>query len=157
MDPTQTVDIPSAFERETSFPAVLDNLDRLLEWLAAVLEDYCCPLKAGSQLAIVTEEIFVNIANYAYPEKTGDITVRVARTGKGFVVQYEDEGIPFNPLEWPDPETKAPIEERSIGGLGIYLIGKMTDHRSYRRLKDKNLLTIFKFPEQNPDPSVTSA
>jgi sigma-B regulation protein RsbU (phosphoserine phosphatase) len=147
---TQMFDIPSAFERETSFPAVLDNLDRLLEWMKAVLEDYSCPPKAGSQIVLVTEELFVNIANYAYPKKPGDITVRVARVGKGFVVQYEDGGIPFNPLEWPAPETKAPIEERSVGGLGIHLVGKMTDHRSYRRLKDKNLLTIFKYPGSAP-------
>jgi sigma-B regulation protein RsbU (phosphoserine phosphatase) len=57
-------------------------------------------------------------------------------------LQFEDSGPPFNPLEWPDPDTKAAIEDRNIGGLGIYMVKKMTGQTSYERLDGKNLLTI---------------
>jgi anti-sigma regulatory factor (Ser/Thr protein kinase) len=152
MDPKRAFDIPPVFEREITIPAVLDNLDRLLEWIETVLAAYCCPAKAVNQITVATEEIFVNVANYAYPEKTGDITVRAGRAEQGFVVQYEDGGIPFNPVELPEPQTKAAIEERAIGGLGIYLVRKMTDHVNYLRLDGKNVLTILKVPEKTPQP-----
>ncbi|MDR2362853.1 MAG: SpoIIE family protein phosphatase, partial [Spirochaetaceae bacterium] len=146
-DPGQTLDAPPVFEREITFPAVLDNLDRLLEWIEITLEDYSCPAKTGRQIAIVTEECFVNIVHYAYPGKTGEVILRAGRTGKALALQFEDGGIPFNPLEWPDPKIKGSIEERTIGGLGIYLVKTMMDHVTYQRLNDRNLLTIFKIPD----------
>ncbi|MDR2403915.1 MAG: SpoIIE family protein phosphatase [Spirochaetaceae bacterium] len=146
--PRTNPDTPPVFERETTLPAVLDNLDRLLEWIETVLEDYSCPPKTCHQMAVVTEEIFVNIVNYAYPEGSGDVTLRAGRMGEAFVVQFEDDGVPFDPSEWPDPDTKAVIEDRNVGGLGLYLAKKMTDHISYQRLDGKNLLTILKAPEK---------
>jgi sigma-B regulation protein RsbU (phosphoserine phosphatase) len=130
------------FEEEISFPAELDNLDALMEWVETALEERSCSAKTCHQIAIVSEEIFVNIVKYAYPEKPGPVTLRAGRSGEAVVVQFEDSGPPFNPLEWPDPDTKAPIEDRDIGGLGIYMVKKMTGQVSYRRLNGKNLLTI---------------
>jgi sigma-B regulation protein RsbU (phosphoserine phosphatase) len=140
-------DTPPVFERELSLSAALDNLDRVLEWIETVLGDYSCPAGAGRQLVMATEEIFVNIARYAYPGKTGEATLRAGRAGAAFVIEFEDGGIPFNPLEWPKPQTTGPIEERSIGGRGIFLVKKLTDRIAYRRLDGKNLLAIFKKPE----------
>jgi anti-sigma regulatory factor (Ser/Thr protein kinase) len=147
MDPKQTSDSPPAFAREITLPAALDNLDRLLEWIETVLADYSCPARTSRQIAMATEEIFVNIANYAYPGKTGDATLRTGRAGKSIVVQFEDGGIPFDPLAWPNPQTKASIEERTIGGLGIFLVKKTMDRVSYARVEGKNQLTFYKIPE----------
>jgi sigma-B regulation protein RsbU (phosphoserine phosphatase) len=133
---------PPVFERETTVPAVLDNLDQLVEWVETVLGDYSCPTKTCHQIAVVTEEIFVNIVNYAYTEKTGTVTLRAGRAGEAVAIQFEDSGVPFNLLEWPDPDITASIEDRNIGGLGIYMVKKMTGQVSYQRLNGKNLLTI---------------
>jgi sigma-B regulation protein RsbU (phosphoserine phosphatase) len=133
---------PPVFERELTLSAALDNLDRLLEWLAAIAEEYSCPADAGRHLAIVAEEIFVNIARYAYAGTAGETTVRVGRAGDALAAQFEDRGVPFNPLEWPDPNTTGSIEERGIGGRGIFLAKKLSDRVAYRRLDGKNVLTI---------------
>ncbi|MDR2068305.1 MAG: ATP-binding protein [Spirochaetaceae bacterium] len=146
-------DGPPVFEREITLPAALSHLDQLLAWIETALEDYACPIKTSQQLTMVTEEAFVNIANYAYPGKTGEMILRTGRAGKALALQFEDGGIPFNPLEWPNPKTKGTIEERNIGGLGIYLVKTMTDHVTYQRLNGKNLLTIFKTPDAAGEPS----
>jgi anti-sigma regulatory factor (Ser/Thr protein kinase) len=96
---------------------------------------------------MAAEEIFVNIANYAYPGKIGEATVRAGRAEEAFVLQFEDAGVPFNPLAWPIPDIKAGIEDRSIGGLGIYLVRKMTDQAVYTRLPEKNQLTVRMTPK----------
>ncbi|MDR0556819.1 MAG: SpoIIE family protein phosphatase [Treponema sp.] len=140
---------PPVFERETTLPAVLDNLDRLFEWVETFLADYSCPTKVCRQFAMVTEEVFVNIVHCAYPGKTGDVTLRAGRAGEAFVLQYEDEGVPFNPLEWPTPDIKAGLEDRGLGGLGIYLIKKMMDQVVYTRLPDKNQLTVRMTPRES--------
>ncbi|MDR1250162.1 MAG: ATP-binding protein [Treponema sp.] len=147
MNPGQTPDLPPVFEREITLSAELDNLDQLLEWTETILEDYSCPARIAQQLAVATEEIFVNIARYAYAERTGDVTVRIGRAGDVLAAQFEDGGIPFDPLDWPNPKTTGSIEERSIGGRGIFLVKKLSDRVAYRRFEDKNLLTIFKKPE----------
>jgi anti-sigma regulatory factor (Ser/Thr protein kinase) len=148
MNHRQIPDGPPAFDREITLPAALDSLEQFLEWVETALEDYSCPAKTGLQIAMVTEELFVNVASYAYPEKNGEITVRAGKAGDAVAVQFEDGGSPFNPLEWPRPKTHGAIEERNIGGLGIHLMKTMTDHAGYRRLDGKNQLTIFKIPEK---------
>jgi sigma-B regulation protein RsbU (phosphoserine phosphatase) len=135
------------FEQEITLPAALDNLDQFLEWTETILENYPCSAEAVQHLAVATGEIFVNIACYAYAGKTGDVIVRIGRAGDVIAAQFEDGGIPFDPLDWPDPETTGSIENRSISGRGIFLVKKMSDRVIYRRFKDKNLLTIFKRPE----------
>jgi anti-sigma regulatory factor (Ser/Thr protein kinase) len=144
MNHGQTPDGPPVFDREITLPAALDTLDQFLEWVEAALEDYSCPAKTGLQIAMVTEELFVNVASYAYPEKNGEITIRAGKTGDTMAIQFEDGGIPFNPLEWPTPKTHAAIEERAVGGLGIHLVKTMMEHAVYQRLDGKNQFTIFK-------------
>jgi anti-sigma regulatory factor (Ser/Thr protein kinase) len=134
---------PAVFEGEITLAAVLDHLDRLLEWVETLLTAHSCPAKTCRQLTMATEEIFVNIAHYAYPGKTGEVTVRAGRAGTAFVLQYEDEGEAFDPLQWPSPDTKAEIKDRGVGGLGIYLIRQLTDQAVYARLEGKNQLTIY--------------
>jgi anti-sigma regulatory factor (Ser/Thr protein kinase) len=151
MNTDQTTDILPAFEQEITLSAAFDNLDQLLEWIETILEDYSCPARTAQQFAVVTDEIFANIAHYAYTGTTGDVTVRLGRVGDVLVAQFEDGGIPFNPLDWPDPKTSGSIEERRIGGQGIFLIKKISDRVTYQRFEDKNLLTIFKRPATPKD------
>ncbi len=138
-------------------PAVLDRVNNLLEADG-------CPQKTLSQIDVAVEEIFVNIANYAYGGTSGDVTISVrtenasgtaqdtdarsdANTGapaKTAVIEFRDRGVPFNPLEKPDPDVTLSSEEREIGGLGIFMVKKSMDDVSYRRENDANLLTIQK-------------
>ncbi|MDR2617989.1 MAG: SpoIIE family protein phosphatase [Treponema sp.] len=143
-EPMQNSGAQPAFEKELTLPASIDNLGKILDWIQSILADYSCSSEVRYQMMTVTEEIVVNIARYAYPGKTGSVTVRTRKTGKTFAAQYEDEGVPFNPLEWPIPDIKADLKDRKIGGLGIYLVRKMTDYADYRRLEGKNLLTVYK-------------
>jgi anti-sigma regulatory factor (Ser/Thr protein kinase) len=125
-------------------PANNGSLTKLTEWLDGVLRGYRCPEAVSNQVMLANEEIFVNIASYAYPAPGGEVTARIAKKGNLLALRYEDEGVPFNPLETPEPETNMPPEDRKIGGLGIFLVRKMMDNVKYERVNDKNRLTLYK-------------
>jgi anti-sigma regulatory factor (Ser/Thr protein kinase) len=131
------------FNKEIVVSATIDELDRLLEWISDNLEEEC-PGKISNQIAVVTEELFVNIASYAYPGKTGDVTIRISLDALRLVMQFEDSGIAFNPLEHELPNVNTGIEDRKIGGLGIYLTRKWMDEVIYQWKNGKNVLTIVK-------------
>jgi sigma-B regulation protein RsbU (phosphoserine phosphatase) len=135
---------PEVFEREIVLKASIDELEKLLDWMAYVFEDYSCPGKLCNQIAVITEEIFVNIAKYAYNERDGNALVRVGRAGPVLVMQFVDTGKHFNPLEKTDPDLNVPIEDRAIGGLGIYITRKLMDSIHYERVNGENRLTIWK-------------
>ena len=101
--------------------------------------------KAGTVLDVAVEELFVNIASYAYVDKTGiaDITIELL-PGQVVQITFRDSGIPYNPLEKPDPDITKPAEEREIGGLGIYIVKKSMDEVLYRYEDGQNILTIRK-------------
>jgi anti-sigma regulatory factor (Ser/Thr protein kinase) len=91
---------------------------------------------------VAAEEIFVNIANYAYPPgETGDVFISVKGDA---VLRFEDTGQPYNPLEKADPDLDVPLMEREIGGLGIYLVKNLMDKVEYEHTGGKNVLTITK-------------
>jgi anti-sigma regulatory factor (Ser/Thr protein kinase) len=141
---------PVSFDKEIRLRAAVDELDKLLEWLEAALEEAECPPKVANQIQIAAEELFINIAKYAYEipagenSPAGQALIRVAARNPFFYMQFEDSGTPFNPLEQPEVNTKAGIDERKIGGLGIYMIMKWMDEVSYIRADDKNILTLQK-------------
>jgi anti-sigma regulatory factor (Ser/Thr protein kinase) len=132
------------FEREITLNAAIDELERLFEWLADVLEYYSCPEKIRNQITVVTEEIFTNIARYAYDKKSGKALVRVKRDGTVLVMQFIDSGVYFNPLEKTDPDISASLEDRPVGGLGIFISKKWMDSIHYERVNGENRLTIRK-------------
>jgi anti-sigma regulatory factor (Ser/Thr protein kinase) len=125
-----------------TLPAELSNLDDVLEFVADAVPELS--MKAETQLAIAVEEIFVNIANYAYPSGTGDCTVTAEVSDDSAVFTFEDNGIPYNPLEKTDPDTTLSAEERQIGGLGIFMAKKLTDKMEYRYENGNNILIIKK-------------
>jgi anti-sigma regulatory factor (Ser/Thr protein kinase) len=123
-------------------PADSGNFSKLSDWLSGILRGYQCPEEISNQIMLVNEEIFINIASYAYPITSGVVTARIGKKENMIALQYEDDGIPFNPLEMPTPEINIPLEERKIGGLGIILVRKMMDKVKYKCVNNKNKLIL---------------
>lgn len=101
--------------------------------------------KRCNQIELAADEILTNIINYAYPEKEGDIRI-ICDSGEDdtLLVQIIDAGIPFNPLEVAEPDVSLALEERKVGGLGLFLARKMVDDMRYRRHSGENILTLYK-------------
>lgn len=133
-------------KRKLDVVAEIENLDTVLAFVDNKLEKYGCSSKIQMQIDVAVEEIFVNIANYAYNPKTGSavISVEVQEKPLAVSITFTDEGVPYDPLEWPDPDVTLPAEERQVGGLGIYLVKKNMDDVSYEHKNGKNILTIKK-------------
>lgn len=129
--------------REMIVAARLENLYQVQNFVAAELDRVGCPGPARMRMALAVEEIFINIANYAYQPGTGLVTVRVA-CGDEAVVEFEDRGRAYNPLERPDPHLSSSVESRRIGGLGIFMVKRLMDGVVYRRVGDGNVLTLRK-------------
>ncbi len=121
-----------------------DNLNRVVAFVDAFLERHGCPMKAQMQIDLCVEEIFVNIANYAYPGKTGDAEIRLAETDGTVTLIFTDRGKPYNPLKRRDPDITLSAKDRQIGGLGIFLVKRSMDAVSYRYEDGKNILTLTK-------------
>ena len=131
---------------EIRVKAILENLPQVLALVEGVLEQNECPLKLQMQMDIAVEELFVNIVNYAYTEGEGDAVIRmeILDDPKRAGITLIDEGMEFNPLDRPDPDVTLSVEQRKIGGLGIYLARKNTDQLTYERRDGRNILTIEK-------------
>ena len=127
--------------KELSIDAKVENLDTVLDFVTGELD--AVPMKLHAQLTIAVEEIFVNIAHYAYTPDVGEVVVRIA-IGDEVVIEFEDKGKPYNPLEKADPDVTLDADEREIGGLGIFMVKKTMDAVEYRYEDGKNLLTIRK-------------
>ena len=127
-------------------PASTQKLDDVLDFISTELESHDFPMKVQMQIAIAVEEIFVNIANYAYTPTGGDIMVccEIENDPLAVMIQFLDGGRPYNPLEKSDPDITLSAEERNIGGLGIFMVKKSMDDIRYDYKNEKNILTIRK-------------
>lgn len=132
--------------KELTVPAKTDRLDQVLEFIEEELNKTDCPAKVKMQIKVAVEEIYVNIANYAYPSRKGIATIRCQITDdpKQMVIHFIDFGTPYNPLQKEDPDITLSAERRQIGGLGILMVKKIMDHLSYRYVGRKNILTLKK-------------
>ncbi len=126
-----------------TLPAKIENIDTVVDFINAELEQADCSVKVITQLDIVIDEIFGNIAKYAYPDKEGDAIVQIY-CGEDIEITFIDSGIPFNPLEHEDPDITGSAEERDIGGLGVFISKKLTDSAVYTYENHQNRLTIHK-------------
>ena len=129
--------------KKLTVEASLKNLDEVIGFINDELERQNCPPELQTQIDLAVEEIFVNIANYAYQPASGSAVVSIA-VGEEAVIRFEDAGKPYNPLERPDPDLDKPLMERDIGGLGIFLVKKIMDKVDYRRIDNKNVLVMTK-------------
>jgi serine/threonine-protein kinase RsbW len=99
--------------------------------------------KRVNEIRIAAEEALMNIFNYAYQGKEGDVEVACkSEYGRAFIIEITDEGAPFNPLSATEPDTALDINERQIGGLGVFLMKKLMDDLRYRREDNKNILEL---------------
>ena len=132
--------------RELEIEAGLDRLQDVLDFIDRALEEAGCSMKAQMQLDVAAEEIFVNIAHYAYAPETGKAVIRLSFTDDGNTVciTFVDSGKPFDPLAKEDPDVTLSAEERKIGGLGIYMVKKSMDDVSYEYRDGCNMLTLKK-------------
>ena len=127
--------------------ATLENLQTVIDFATEQMEARDCPMKTSMQVELVVEELFVNIASYAYQPEIGPATfcMEFEENPSAVLMTFIDGGRPYNPLERTDPDTTLPIEERDVGGLGILLVKKNVDEISYRYEDAKNILSMKKF------------
>ena len=132
--------------KEMTIPATVENIEKVTEFVNSQLEEIDCPIKARMQIDIAIDELFGNIAHYAYNPETGPATVRVEVTEApiSVVVTFIDHGIPYDPLKKDDPDVTLSAEERAIGGVGIFLGKKTMDEITYEYKDGQNILRIRK-------------
>ena len=132
--------------KEMTVEAKIENVSLVTEFVEAQLDAMDCPMKIQMKLGIAIDEIFSNIALYAYDSQTGEVTINIEKQKEPMAVKitFMDKGVPYNPLEREDPDITLSAEEREIGGLGIYLVRKIMDDVKYEYKDGKNCLTILK-------------
>ena len=132
--------------KELNIAATVENIEVVTDFVNEQLEALDCPMKVQMQIDIAIDELFGNIAHYAYHPEVGDATVRVEVTEDplSVVVTFIDNGVPYDPLAKEDPDTTLSVEERKIGGLGIYMVKKSMDDIAYEYKDGQNILKIKK-------------
>lgn len=132
--------------KELTIAATIENIETVTEFVNEQLEALGCPMKAQMQIDIAIDELFGNIAHYAYNPDVGSATVQVEVTEQplAVVITFIDGGIPYDPLKAADPDITLSAEDRQIGGLGIYMVKKSMDEISYEYKDGKNILSIKK-------------
>ena len=121
--------------KELTIAATVENIGTVTDFVNEHLESYDCPMKAQMQIDIAIDELFGNIAHYAYNPETGDATVRVevVEDPLSVIITFIDNGMPYDPLAQSDPDITLSAEEREIGGLGIYMVKKTMDDITYEK------------------------
>ena len=132
--------------KELTVEAVLENVDTVTDFVDARLEELDCSMKVMAQINVAVDELFSNIARYAYHPETGSATVRVEVTEDPLevVITFMDQGVPYDPLKREDPDVTLSADERKIGGLGIFLVKKTMDDVKYEYRDGQNILKICK-------------
>lgn len=138
--------------------ATVDNLNKVLAFIDEQLEANNCPMRVMLEIDVAAEEIFVNVASYAYTSGVGSVAIEVnfEEHPKAVAIRFIDSGIPYNPLEKEDPDVTLPAEKRGIGGLGVFMVKKSMDEVTYEYKDGKNHLTIRKFFDRKHLPFMTS-
>jgi len=116
---------------EKIFPADINELASVTVFLEEELDKAEASPKLMVTFAVALEELFVNVAHYAYPDSKGTVKIGIDTSGDSIVVQLTDSGIPFDPVAKPDPDITESADERKIGGLGIYMVKKSMDSMTY--------------------------
>ena len=129
-----------------TFPAKTEALSDVLGFVDQTLERYECPMKIQTAVCVAIEEIFVNVAHYAYGDGEGDMTMAIGfdEETRTFTFRMSDRGVPFDPLQKPDPDITLSAEDREIGGLGIFITKKTMNSVNYVYENGENILTMTK-------------
>ncbi len=129
---------------EEIFPAEIGKLDEVTAFVCGELEKAEAPMKVSMQISVALEEMFVNVAHYAYQGRAGYCKIAVSIENNTMTLHIKDTGMPFNPLEHDDPDITLSAEEREIGGLGILMVKKTMDDVRYQYKDGMNILTMVK-------------
>ena len=129
-----------------AFPAKTEMLNDVLAYVEQQLEQFDCPMKIQMAICVAIEEVFVNVAHYAYSGGEGDMCLGIGFDEESRTVTFRmtDKGVAFDPLQKPDPDITLSAEEREIGGLGIFIAKKTMDSITYAYENGENILTMSK-------------
>lgn len=132
--------------KEIKVPANIDHVDVVTDFVNDQLMELNCPMRAQMQIDVAIDEIFGNIAMYAYKPDTGEAVIQVESDEDSLFVTitFIDHGKPFDPLKREDPDVTLSADQRAIGGLGIYVVKKTMDDVEYKYEDGKNILRIKK-------------
>ena len=144
-------------KKEITVEACPDRIPVVKDFLREGLKAADCPEKTAKRILIAAEELYSNIAMYAYagsdagsgaeggdPAGTATVRLEIRNDPKAAVITFVDRGVPYNPLESKAPDVTLKAKDRKPGGLGIFLSGKMVDNISYEYTDGQNILTIEK-------------
>ncbi|MBR5769136.1 MAG: ATP-binding protein [Clostridia bacterium] len=132
--------------KEMTIEATLESIPVVTDFVNDELEEFGCPLRARFQIDVAIDELLGNIAQYAYDPETGPATVRVEVEDEplSVVITFIDHGKPYDPLAKEDPDTTLSVEDRDIGGLGIFVVKQTMDDITYEYKNGQNILRIKK-------------
>ena len=132
--------------KELTITATVESIETVTDFVNEQLEALDCPMKAQIQIDIAIDELFSNIAHYAYNPETGNATVQVevVENPLAVIITFIDNGVPYDPLKSDDPDTTLSAEERDIGGLGVFMVKKTMDEITYEYKDGHNILSIKK-------------
>lgn len=121
----------------------IQEIPRLGEWVEHIGELWELPMPKVFNLNLALEEAVANVMNYAYPGQQGMPVVVTASDENGAMIfTIEDEGVPFDPTVARDPDVTLGVEDRPMGGLGIFLVKELMSNVSYEWKSGKNVLTL---------------
>ena len=132
--------------KKLSLEATVANIGAVTAFVEEALEAAGCPMKVMMQINVAIDELFGNIAHYAYRQGTGmaEVDIDIDEAAREVRLTFIDSGIPFDPLAVPDPDVTGSAKERALGGLGIFMVRRSMDGMAYRREGGHNILTIKK-------------
>jgi serine/threonine-protein kinase RsbW len=134
---------------QKKIPARLDYLQKSLDLISSCARDQGFNQKKILEIELAAEEALVNIFNYAYKGREGDVEIIcMLDNNEKFIIEITDSGEPFNVLSVADPDIRADISERKPGGLGVYLMKKLMDSVQYRYQGNKNILSLIVYKEK---------
>ena len=128
---------------ELKLPAEISNLRKFIELVSRCAEEQGFSPDRRTEIGVATEEALVNVCNYAYQGGNGDVKVSCILDDENrFVIEIEDAGIPFDVLSIGEPDLINDIDQRKVGGLGVFIIRELVEDVQYRREDDKNVLKL---------------
>ena len=133
--------------KEITVEAKVEKLDEVLSFVEDILSEHECSTKIRIQIDVAVEEIFVNIAHYAYKPGSGDAVIAAEVSGdpEYVTISFSDSGVPYDPLKKEDPDVTLNAEDRQIGGLGIFMVKKSMDEVDYQYKDGKNVFSLKKY------------
>ncbi len=141
-------------EQQTSFitlEASLKNLEMMNSFLHKWAKKASLSTHSENELLLAVEEVYVNIVKYTYPESLGKVTIHCRIDKDSLILKIKDEGIPFNPLQLPEPDLVSCLKKRKVGGLGVFLMRKFVDNVKYEKQGKYNVLTLVKSKKKDTE------